>query len=163
MAPGAFLAVGPADRDLVVTLRDPDGAALRRYHRPASDWLTRIPSDEHLPGGEAAKLLIPVSDLDTFLACLGIGTLEAIRSGAMPVEAGIWSLGVPELLEPLAERRLVSAEILDVLGTADELAAIRENDSERFHSLLSELIGRLQNGIARAEDPIWHAAWDISI
>ncbi len=160
VAPGAFLAVGPADRDLIITLRDSAGAAVRRYHRAASDWLTRISSDESPLDEAAAKLLVPVSDVDTFLACLGIGTLEAIRSGAMPVEAGIWSLGVPGLWEPPAERRLVSSEILDVLATADELAAIREGVPDRFAPLLSELIERLRREIARAEDPIWHAEWD---
>ena len=44
---------------------------------------------------------VPEADLDGFTTTLVLGTIEAMRSGSWPLEAGIWTLGRPAFREPL--------------------------------------------------------------
>jgi len=57
------------------------------------------------------------------MLCLALGTLEAMRSGAWPLAAGIWTLGRPAFWEPL-KRAGIADEVIDIFQTADELDAL---------------------------------------
>lgn len=61
--------------------------------------------------------------LDGFLGALVLGTLEAMRAGLWPLDAGIWSLGRPVFRAPL-ERAEISEPIATALREAGELSAL---------------------------------------
>lgn len=50
---------------------------------------------------ESHTLLVAASDREAFALCLALGTLEAVRSGDWPTEAGIWTIARPVFREPL--------------------------------------------------------------
>ena len=106
------------------------------------------------------RLLIPEESLAAFLACLGIGTLQAIRTGALRPEAGTWTLGPPRVWGPLVSRSAVPREIIEVFQTCDELAAMRQLLPETFDAEVGKLIERLERQLARIEDPVWTISWD---
>jgi hypothetical protein len=104
-------------------------------------------------------LIIPEDNLAAFLACLGIGTLEAIRTGALPTTAGIWTLARPRVWEPLAVGALVPDEIVSVYQTCDELHALEQLAPDKLITALTELIDRLVSVLAQAEMREWHIEW----
>lgn len=65
------------------------------------------------------------ADLDAFLGALVLGTLEAMRSGLWPLDAGIWTMGRAVFREPL-ERAGVGEEFAALFREADELSALAE-------------------------------------
>jgi len=65
------------------------------------------------------------SSLEAFTGTLLLGTLEAMRAGQWPLDAGIWTLGRPKFRDPL-ERAGLPERLLQVLGEADELSALAE-------------------------------------
>ncbi len=106
------------------------------------------------------QLQLTESDLSAFLACLGIGTLHAIRTGILPAEAGIWTLGAPRTWGPISGLPFVSQEILDVFQACDELSAIQKLMPDGFDATITQLIDRLQAELSNIEDPGWRITWD---
>jgi hypothetical protein len=108
------------------------------------------------------QLQIRNEDLPAFLACLGIGTLHAIREGTVPPQVGIWTLGPPRMWEPLAEIPGVPGEIIAVFRVCDELSALQQlvPDQSLFTSFVTELITRLQVVLAQIDDPAWITQWN---
>jgi hypothetical protein len=108
---------------------------------------------------EEKKMMLEIEGehLPAFLACLAIGTLEAIRQGALPAEAGIWSLAARRLWEPIVGRSPLVDQIIDVLKECDELSAVEELIPSELGSQIERLIARLK-GLVDGQ-PAWHASW----
>ena len=70
-----------------------------------------------------ANLKIDLTEIDVLILCLALGTIEAMRSGSLPLESGIWTLGRPKFWKPLKKLGW-SSEVIKVFQTADELEAI---------------------------------------
>ncbi|HET8630018.1 MAG TPA: hypothetical protein VFL91_21570 [Thermomicrobiales bacterium] len=115
--------------------------------------------------------------LPAFLACLGIGTLHAIRTGAVPAEAGIWTLAPPRFLLPIRDRSLAPEAVIEVFRVCDELDAIQEVlGPDEFDKAATDLIERLQAVLARvypnwgmgvswledSDEDVPHRGWAIS-
>ena len=93
--------------------------------------------------------------LPAFLACLGIGTLHAIRMGAVPAEAGTWTLASPRFLSPIQDRSMAPKEVIEVCRVCDELGAIQKLlGPGEFDNAVAELIERLRAVLAQV-DPDW--------
>lgn len=101
------------------------------------------------------RFQIAKHDLPAFLACLAIGTLDAIRRGVLPAEAGIWTLGAPKIWRQLESTSPVIQEISDVLQTCDELSAIKKLRPDSFDAEVAKLIERLQVVLASIQEPVW--------
>jgi hypothetical protein len=108
---------------------------------------------------DSLKLRISKKNLDSFLACLGLGTLIAIQKGVLPASAGIWTLGLPRVHEPLVEIKTISRDILEVFSQADELSALQEIAPTIFNNELDKLIERLQTVLAENPAPFWDIDW----
>jgi hypothetical protein len=105
------------------------------------------------------NLEIDSADRDALVLCLALGTLEAMRSGVWPLEAGIWTLGRPRFWEPL-KRGGVPEEVLDVLQAADELDAL-EGLSGRAaaEALLDRMLGVIRSHLEALPEKSWRARW----
>jgi hypothetical protein len=97
---------------------------------------------------------------DTFIACLTLGTLRAIRVGALASDAGIWSLTEPVVWAREFLAGHVHEELLDVLGACDELSAIGD---VLGHDYLDEVVDSLMERVTAfvAQDPerYWTMRW----
>jgi len=102
---------------------------------------------------------ISEDDLPAFVAYLALGTLEAIRTGTVSPDVGIWTLGMPLTWEPLEEANLVPQEIIDVLRVSDELAALQKSAPLAFDAVVSDLIERLRVALREMPNPIWRVEW----
>jgi hypothetical protein len=65
---------------------------------------------------------LDASSLESFVGALLLGTLEAMRAGQWPLDAGIWTFGRPKVREPL-ERSNLPDSLLQVLHEVDEFSA----------------------------------------
>jgi hypothetical protein len=108
---------------------------------------------------DTLKFRISKKNLDSFLACLGLGMLTAIQKRVLPASVGIWTLGLPRVHQPLAEINAVSRDILDVFSLADELSALQKLAPAEFDNKLEELIEQLQNVLAENPKPFWDIDW----
>jgi hypothetical protein len=106
-------------------------------------------------------LYIRENDKAPFLACLGIGTLYAIREGVLPASAGIWTLGPPPLWKPLEGQPGAMADIVEVFSMADELSAIQKLLPDKFEATVDELIDRLKAVLASTGQLYWLAGWSL--
>ena len=105
------------------------------------------------------NLEIASTSCDAFVMCLALGTLEAMRSGTWPLEAGIWTLGRPVFWEPL-KRAGVSEEILDILQTADELAALEKlGGRAAAEAVLDRMLETIRRHLDALPDKNWRAGW----
>jgi hypothetical protein len=105
-------------------------------------------------------MFLPEEDLIPFLACLGLGTLRAIRAGALHPDVGIWTLAVPGFRIPLEERRNLPRELLEVFGAADELSAIKDLGGQaRFEEVLDGQIRVLERILAASPESSWSLRW----
>ncbi len=111
---------------------------------------------------DTVVLRVTEDNVSAFLACLAMGTLCAIRAKTLPAEAGIWTLGVPRIWEPLIASRAASSEVVEILQTFDELSAIQKLMPEKFDKEIDTLIGRLQVELANIEKPVWQMEWLVS-
>lgn len=102
-------------------------------------------------------LYIQRKDLAAFLACLGLGTLYAIRQGVLPPEAGIWTLGRPRVWDDSG----VPDEIAQVFSTAGELSAIKIVIPNKFDAVVEDLIHRLEVVLASTGEQYWLAGWSL--
>ena len=100
-------------------------------------------------------------DRIAFLACLALGTLYAIRQGVLPAEAGIWTLGRPQVRAPLEHEPGVPAGLIEVLSTSDELDAIKTALPHEFEAIMDKLIARLETVLASTGQPYWLAGWSL--
>src|SRR5262249_3537479 len=72
---------------------------------------------------ETHLLEVATDHREAFVSCLALGTLEAMRGGSWPLEAGIWTLRRPVFFQSLASGG-VAAEVVAELEASDELAAL---------------------------------------
>jgi hypothetical protein len=105
------------------------------------------------------KIEIGEADREAFALCLALGTLEAIRSNAWPVEAAIWTIARPCFVEPLQDSGIPEA-VLNVLRNADELGAIQKLvGADELQKTLVEWISLLRARLAELPERSWHARW----
>jgi hypothetical protein len=93
----------------------------------------------------------------SFMLCLVLGTLVAVKAGAVSTELGIWSLGRPKLLDAISRLPNVPEALSHALAVADELDAIRKIDPDHLNELLDELISGLTDAFAQIQNQVWHA------
>lgn len=104
-------------------------------------------------------LAVASSDQEALSLCLALGTLQAIRSGAWPVEAGIWTIARPVFRSPL-ESLDIPDEVLKVFQHADELSALLElAGREAVDRKIDEWIAVLQARLASLPEQCWYAKW----
>jgi hypothetical protein len=108
---------------------------------------------------DTLKFRISKRNLDSFLACLGLGTLTAIQRGVLPASVGVWTLGLPRVHQPLIDVNTTSKDILDVFSRADELSALQKLAPAEFDNELNELIERLQTVLAENPEHFWDIDW----
>lgn len=101
---------------------------------------------------------IPKNDLPVFVACLGVGTLQAIRDGILPLEVGIWTLSSPIFIKSIEDND-ISPEVVNVFQTADELSALKELAPEEFKAQVDLLINRLLQELISNPNPTWSIKW----
>jgi hypothetical protein len=98
---------------------------------------------------------VPAADLDAFLTTLLLGTLEAMRSGSWPLEAGIWTLGRPIFREPL-ERAGVHEELAAILREIDELSALEAlRGRNAADARLDTMIATVRHHLASTAVNLW--------
>lgn len=108
---------------------------------------------------ETCRLEIAVADREALSLCLALGTLEAIRSGAWPAEAGIWTIARPCFWKSL-ENIGIPDDVLNVFRSADELDAIAKLiGAEDVDKTLIKWIGILHGRLAAMSQPSWHGRW----
>jgi len=101
--------------------------------------------------------LLEVSGREAFVLCLTLGTLEAMRGGLWPLEAGIWTLGRPIFWEPLAD---VDHVAVKVLQSADELSAIAELCGQpAAEAELDRMIAVVRSRLVALPEKSWYAYW----
>jgi hypothetical protein len=99
------------------------------------------------------------NDLEAFSLCLILGTLDAMRSGAWPTKAGIWTLGRPIFREPLAAAG-IAKEVMEELEAADELSAIEGLCGRpAAEEALDRMIAVVRSRLAALPDRTWYAFW----
>ena len=108
---------------------------------------------------EMVQLQITRDNIGSFLSCLAIGTLEAMRRGTLSADAGIWSLGAPKVWEPLAKRSMISQGLVEVLEKSDELSAIQVLLPDHYDAVLEEMISQLHDEFSKFSDPVWQLEW----
>ena len=104
-------------------------------------------------------LWIQREDRTAFLACLGLGTLYAIRQGVWPPQAGIWTLGRPNIWLRLKDDPEIADDLVEVFSAGDELSAIQKLIPDKYDSILDDLISRLETVLASAGEQYWLATW----
>jgi hypothetical protein len=106
------------------------------------------------------KLNIAEADQEAFVLSLALGTLKAIRIGAWPTDAGIWTLSRPRFREPL-ETIGLPPEVLDIFEGADELSALEQLRGRRaVDELIDKWIETLCSRLAVLSEKSWYAYWD---
>lgn len=103
----------------------------------------------------AWKLSLSPETLPSFLLCLGLGTLQAIRRGALPTEAGLWTLAVPGFLGPLRENRVLPPRVLAVFEQSDELNALAQLSPGTLEPTLDEFTEALDRALASEKETGW--------
>ena len=104
-------------------------------------------------------LSVALHDQEAFSLCLALGTLQAIRSGAWPVEAGIWTIARPVFRSPL-EHLGIPNDVMKVFRHADELSALLElAGRETVDRKLDEWIAVLLARLADLQGQGWYARW----
>ncbi|MGI4791237.1 MAG: hypothetical protein ACRYFS_20610 [Janthinobacterium lividum] len=102
-------------------------------------------------------LEVAKSGREALVLCLTLGTLEAMRGGAWPLEAGIWTLGRPCFWESLTD---VDAAVVEVLQSADELSAMAMLCGQpAAEAELDRMIGVVRSRLSVLSDKSWHAWW----
>jgi hypothetical protein len=97
---------------------------------------------------------------NTFVACLTLGTLRAIRVRALDPDAGIWSLAEPVVSARSFLDGRIHPELLDVLHACDELSAIGDVfGDDRLDEVTDRLIERVTAYIAEEPERYWRVRW----
>ena len=99
------------------------------------------------------------TDREAFVLCLMLGTLDAMRSGAWPLEAAIWTLSRPAFMQSL-KRGGVAAEVAAELEDADELESLANLCGRpAADARLDRMIAAVRARLAALHDHAWHARW----
>lgn len=119
--------------------------------------------DDHTSPSNASKCTfrceVDASDLEAFVGCLALGTLEAMRSGTWPSEAGTWTLARPVFWRAL-EGAGLDKELLDVLQRADELSALEGlMGRQAVDAELDNMIKVVRARLAEKASTSWRATW----
>jgi hypothetical protein len=101
-----------------------------------------------------------IQEPDTFVACLTLGTLHAIRLRALDPDAGIWSLAEPVVFARKFLDGRIHPELLAVLRGCDELSAIGDVfGDDRLDEVIDRLIERVTAYIAEEPERSWRVRW----
>lgn len=103
------------------------------------------------------KAQIGSAYLNTFMSCLAIGTLYAMKHGALPFEAGISGMGHPTVWKPI--EGMISEEVLHILQTADELDMMSRIPNYGVVRVIDEQIETLLRVLANEEHKGWSIYW----
>lgn len=102
---------------------------------------------------------VDAADLDAFVACIALGTLEAMKSCSWPLQSGIWTLARPAFWQNLENAGLHN-DILDVLQRADELSAIESlTGRPAAEAELERMIAVVRTCLAAKASNAWRATW----
>jgi len=108
---------------------------------------------------ETHLLEVAAADREAFVLCLALGTLEAVRGGSWPLEAGTWALSRPVFLQPLASGG-VAPEVVAELGAADELEALaRLSGRPAADARLDRIIAAVGSRLSDLKERSWYARW----
>lgn len=98
--------------------------------------------------GSMGKLILTteIENADFYIASLAIGILEGMKSGALSLDVGIWSLARPIFWEKLKSGS-VSTELIELISSLDEVDArlslgLKSNEKIEEHLLLCKKIQR---------------------
>jgi len=104
-------------------------------------------------------LEVAAADREAFVLCLALGTLEAMRGGTWPLEAGIWTLSRPVFLQPVASSG-VAPEVVAELEGADELEALaRLSGRPAADAKLDRMIAAVRSRLSALNERSWYARW----
>lgn len=104
------------------------------------------------------KLLVGSESFEPFVLCLALGTLEAIKAGIWPSEAGVWTIGRPNFLDELEKMR-ISDETIDLLVQFDELSALEDLDEADFENELHKIEQKIKTRLKDFSGQFWNAKW----
>ncbi|MBS1793698.1 MAG: hypothetical protein JSS81_07585 [Acidobacteria bacterium] len=105
------------------------------------------------------QLLVDAETFEPFVLCLALGTLEAMKAGIWPPDAGIWTVGRPNFLDELEKLR-VSEETMNVLAQFDELSALEKLvESDAFEEEVRKIEHAIKRRLADFSDVYWNARW----
>jgi hypothetical protein len=106
---------------------------------------------------EKHNLEIARADREAFVLCLALGTLEAMRGGAWPLEAGIWTLGRTAFWQPLVES---DSGVVEVFQAADELSALAKLAGRPVaEEALDRMIAAVRSRLSALPEKSWKARW----
>jgi hypothetical protein len=106
------------------------------------------------------KLVIPAEDVPLCVGLLAAGLITMIQRGALDSSTGIWTLGAPKFWDPLTGLTSPASELVDVLQSMDEFAAIKRLSPQHFDEALAALLLRLE-GLVRRDEIGWTVSWDL--
>ncbi|MHB9798186.1 hypothetical protein ACYCAX_10265 [Pseudomonas sp. MT3] len=89
---------------------------------------------------QAITLEIPEANVEFYIAALARGLLSAMKTGVIPTEVGIWSLGRPSVQRALESR--ISPELASILSEFDELDALQSLGGD-IQGALDRLLNQL--------------------
>lgn len=102
---------------------------------------------------------VEAPDLEAFVACLALGTLEAMRSAAWSSDAGAWTLARPVFWRTLESAGLPT-DLLAVLHSADELSALEAlGGRAAMEAKLDEMIDVIRGRLRGSSSRMWRAEW----
>jgi hypothetical protein len=105
-------------------------------------------------------LAVASADREAFALCLALGTLEAIRSGSWPINAGASTIARREFVDPLVEAG-VPDEILYHFRNADALLAFGVLlGAPGVERRLNDAVAALKARLATLSRPSWDARWE---
>jgi hypothetical protein len=108
---------------------------------------------------ESINLKVAATGLEALVSCLALGTLEAMRSGVLPLEAGLWALGRPAFWEPL-RRAGISDDVVDIFRTADELDALEKlSGRAAAENRLDQMSAVIRSHLGALPEKSWRAGW----
>ncbi len=91
------------------------------------------------------KLETNIASSEFYISSLAIGILEGMKSGTVPFEEGIWSLGRPTFWSSFDKANLLSDHLLSCIKTFDEIDAMKSITSqESALRLVEELLTNLR-------------------
>ncbi|WP_165251339.1 hypothetical protein [Paludisphaera soli] len=108
---------------------------------------------------ESYLLEVAAVDREAFVLCLALGTLVAMRSDSWPLEAGIWTLGRPTFLRPVASG-VVSPEVVAELEAVDELEALAKLAGRPVvDAALDQMMAAIRSRLSALKERPWRASW----
>lgn len=97
------------------------------------------------------------ADREAFVLCLALGTLETMRRGDWPLDAGIWTLGRPVFWESLVD---VDDKVVEVFQSADELSALAKLvGGPAAEEALDHMIAVVKARLSSLPEKSWYARW----